>query len=216
MTTPTAVAQASLAATLLSDPADAQQCPPSQTCSSAQQHNNGQHDFDFLVGNWQIDNQRLKQRFVGSNDWETFSARQTNWPLPAGIGNYDNFIAAQWKPDFVGMTLRVFNPVTRLWSIYWLDNQSGGLNNQGQLNPPVVGKFDGNTGIFTGDDVIEGRPVQVRFTWVKINANQAYWEQAMSTDQGHSWEVNWKMAMTRATGQTDASLTEPGQPAPLK
>lgn len=160
-------------------------------------HASGAHDFDFLVGDWLVENQRLKQRFVGSNDWETFSARQTNQPLPAGIGNYDDFVAKQWKPDFVGMSFRVFNPVTQLWSIYWLDNHTGGLNLQGQLNPPVVGKFDAGVGIFTGDDVIEGRPVKVRFTWSNITPNSAHWEQAMSTDNGASWEVNWQMQLTR-------------------
>src|SRR5262245_23857973 len=30
------------------------------------------HDFDFFVGNWQSTNHRLRKRWVGSNDWETF------------------------------------------------------------------------------------------------------------------------------------------------
>lgn len=166
--------------------------------TKAKHSQSGQHDFDFLTGDWIVLNQRLKQRFVGSNDWESFTARQTNQPLPAGIGNYDDFIASDWRPDFVGMSLRVFNPVTQLWSIYWLDNQSGGLNAQGQLNPPVVGKFAAGIGTFTGDDVIEGRQVKVRYVWSNISANTAHWEQAMSLDGGKSWEVNWKMAMTRA------------------
>ncbi len=175
----------------------AQQATHDNTQPYMPQHGNGAHDFDFLVGDWLVENKRLKHRFVGSNDWEHFTARQTNQPLPAGIGNFDDFVAPDWRPDFVGMSLRVFNPATTLWSIYWLDNHTGGLNAQGQLNPPVVGKFTGNTGIFTGDDVIGGRPVRVRFTWQKINANQAHWEQAMSTDQGRSWEINWKMTLTR-------------------
>lgn len=200
ISTSATLAATSLAAALISSPAGAEACQPANpTCHSAQTITAGRHDFDFLVGDWLVENQRLKQRFSGSTEWETFSARQTNRPLPAGIGNYDDFIAPDWKPDFVGMSLRVFNPVSGLWSIYWLDNHTGGLNAQGQLNPPVVGKFTGNTGIFTGDDVIDGRPVRVRFTWQKINANQAHWEQAMSTDQGRSWEINWKMTLTRVT-----------------
>lgn len=191
------LAAAGLASTAFTADASALQCAPNQPCHQAQPPSDGRHDFDFLVGDWLIDNQRLKQRFVGSTEWESFSATQTNWPLPAGIGNYDNFIAADWKPGFVGMTLRVFNPLTQLWSIYWLDNQTGGLNPLGVLNPPVVGKFDGNTGVFTGDDFIEGRAVKVRYIWTKISNNQAHWQQAMSTDNGNHWEVNWTMAMTR-------------------
>lgn len=29
-------------------------------------------DFDFFVGNWESTNRRLRKRWVGSNDWETF------------------------------------------------------------------------------------------------------------------------------------------------
>lgn len=205
MTTTKSVALAGLAATLFTGHAATADCPPAEKphCnaaqhSAAQSNASGQRDFDFLTGDWLVQNQRLKQRFAGSNDWESFTARQTNRPLPAGIGNYDDFVAADWRPDFVGMSLRVFNPVTQLWSIYWLDNQTGGLNSQGQLNPPVVGKFEAGIGTFTGDDVIDGRPVKVRYVWSNISANTAHWEQAMSLDGGKSWEVNWKMAMTRA------------------
>ena len=205
MTTTKYVALAGLAATLLTGHAAIAESPlAAQSDGNAAQnsatHSNtsGQDDFDFFVGDWIVQNQRLKQRFVGSNDWESFTARQTNRPLPAGIGNYDDFVAADWRPGFVGMSLRVFNPVTQLWSIYWLDNQTGGLTAQGQLNPPVVGKFDAGIGTFIGDDVIEGRKVKVRYIWSNISANAAHWEQAMSLDDGKSWEVNWKMSMTRA------------------
>lgn len=204
MTTTKSVALAGLAATLLTGHAatangqSTEKSPSTAAQPSATQSNSsGQHDFDFLTGDWIVQNQRLKQRFAGSNDWESFSARQTNQPLPAGIGNYDDFVAADWRPDFVGMSLRVFNPVTQLWSIYWLDNQTGGLNPQGQLNPPVVGKFAAGIGTFTGDDVIDGRKVKVRYVWSNISTNAAHWEQAMSLDDGKSWEVNWKMALTR-------------------
>lgn len=205
MTTTKSVALVGLAATLLTGHAAIADCPPAEQShgnsaqgSTVQSKTSGKHDFDFFVGDWIVQNQRLKQRFVGSNDWESFTARQANRPLPAGIGNYDDFVAADWRPGFTGMSLRVFNPVTQLWSIYWLDNQTGGLNNQGQLNPPVVGKFTAGNGIFTGDDVIDGRKVKVRYTWSNISANAAHWEQAMSLDDGKSWEVNWKMALTRA------------------
>ncbi len=205
MTTPKSGALAGLAATLLTGHAAIAACPPAEQSycnaaqnSAAQSTASGQDDFDFFVGDWIVQNQRLKQRFVGSNDWESFTARQTNRPLPAGIGNFDDFVAADWRPGFTGMSLRVFNPVTQLWSIYWLDNQTGGLNNQGQLNPPVVGKFTAGIGTFTGDDVIDGRKVKVRYIWSNISANAAHWEQAMSLDDGKSWEVNWTMSMTRA------------------
>ena len=31
-------------------------------------------DFDFLIGEWTITNEFLKERLVGSTEWETFAA----------------------------------------------------------------------------------------------------------------------------------------------
>ncbi|MEG1117290.1 MAG: hypothetical protein RSE46_19800, partial [Janthinobacterium sp.] len=67
------------------------------------------HDFDFLLGHWDVENRRLTRRLQDGQEWETFSATQCNRALPAGIGNYDDFIAAAWRPGFVGLSLRLFN-----------------------------------------------------------------------------------------------------------
>jgi hypothetical protein len=38
----------------------------------------------------------------------------------------------------------------------------------GLLDPPVLGAFDGDVGIFEGDDELGGRPIRVRFTWSRV------------------------------------------------
>jgi hypothetical protein len=159
--------------------------------------NDGIHDFDFLVGSWRIENRRLTKRLQHNDDWENFEATQQNWALPGGIGNYDNYIAETWRPGFVGMSLRLFNPQTRLWSIYWLSNQNAGLNEAGVLLPPVVGKFENGVGIFECDEELDGKPVKTRFTWSDIKQDSAVWEQSMSPDNGQTWEMNWRMQMYR-------------------
>lgn len=155
-------------------------------------------DFDFLLGHWQVENRRLRKRLQGNDDWETFAASSHNQALPAGIGNYDDFIPATWRQGFVGMSLRIFNPQTALWSIYWLDNETGGLHPSGLLRNPVVGKFDNGIGVFEGVDELDGRPIRVRYTWCDIEAHSARWEQAMSDDGGSTWELNWRMLFRRA------------------
>jgi hypothetical protein len=37
----------------------------------------------------------------------------------------------------------------------------------------------------------------VRYTWRRVDARHAQWEQAFSPDGGRSWETNWTMAFTR-------------------
>lgn len=157
----------------------------------------GSQDFDFWMGRWRIENKRLVGRLSGSTEWETFEANGYARPLPGGIGNYDEFVPVSWRPGYVGMSLRVFNPATKLWSIYWLDNKTGGLDEAGFLLPPVVGKFENGVGIFEGADELDGNPITVRFTWSDISKDSARWEQAFSPDNGETWEVNWVMVMTR-------------------
>ena len=111
-------------------------------------------------------------------------------PLAGGLGNEDEY-RTDFDGGFVGMTFRFFDPKTRLWSIYWADSR------RGVLDPPVVGCFSGDVGLFEGKDTFEGRPIRVRFTWTRLGPETARWEQAFSADGGTTWETNWVMEMTR-------------------
>ena len=151
------------------------------------------HDFDFFFGRWKVHNQRLKERLAGSTEWEEFDALQECRPILGGMGNQDEFVTdAFGDSHFIGMTMRLFDPKTRAWSIYWVDNQ------RVALDPPVLGRFEHGVGTFYGRDEFKGRPILVRFIWT-ADAEHPRWEQAFSTDDGHSWEVNWVMTMQRLT-----------------
>lgn len=158
----------------------------------------GAGDFDFLHGTWTIHNRRLVARLQGATEWQEFSATSDCRPLPGGIGNLDEFRTEFW-PGFVGLTLRFYDPATRRWSLYWIDHRTG------VLQPPVVGAFDGDVGIFEGDDDLRGEPIRVRFRWSGVKSGRPRWEQAFSGDGGKNWETNWIMEMRRAE-------TSPGQP----
>jgi hypothetical protein len=164
----------------------------------------GSHDFDFIYGKWRMPNHRLKKRLADSHEWDDFITCDEGSSLPGGIGDIDYWKASYWK-DFVGVTVRTYDFKTGLWRIYWVDNKfSGGI-----IQPPVVGKFDGNVGVFEGSDTSNGKPVVVRFTWtVNPKGSQAVanwekalnpkglpvaakWEQAFSADRGQTWETNW-------------------------
>lgn len=164
----------------------------------------GSHDFDFIYGKWRMPNHRLKKRLAGSHEWDDFVTCDEGSPLPGGIGDIDYWKASYWK-DFVGVTVRTYDPKTDLWRIYWVDNKFSA----GVIEPPVAGKFNGNVGIFEGPDTFNGLPILVRFTWtVNLKEPQALasweqvmnpkglpvvakWEQAFSTDKGKTWETNW-------------------------
>jgi len=145
-------------------------------------------DFDFLHGEWDVVHRRLRTRGVGSDDWDVFPSTSTCEPRLGGIANVEEIRC----PDrgFSGMTLRVFDPEARRWSIWWVSS------NRGRLEPPVIGGFDGAVGIFEGDDTDDGAPVRVRFVWTVLAADRARWEQAFAREGGE-WETNWVMEFTR-------------------
>ena len=156
-------------------------------------HADGRNDFDFIHGRWKVQNRRLVRRLQGCTEWEEFDAWQEARPVLGGIGNVDRFTARFPNGQPIeGMTLRIFDPRTKLWSIYWADDRGC------QLQPPVIGRFeDGIHGKFFGNDVFDGKPIQVVFHWAKTSADTATWEQAFSLDNGQTWEMNWRMVMTR-------------------
>ena len=128
--------------------------------------NPGFGDFDFLIGEWTISNEVLKRRLVGSSEWEfpgDLEGREGDADPDGGFGgNLDQmFVPAR---GFTGMTLRLYDPQTELWSIYWSDTKSH------RLFPPTIGRFEDGRGEFFGDDVEGGGPVRCASTGPRARA----------------------------------------------
>jgi len=157
--------------------------PPSATSSH--------HDFDFYVGKWKIRNRKLKKRLEQCDDWIEFEADQEMELIINGYGNTDNFITSFDGEPFEGRSLRLFDPKTKLWSMYWTDNISC------KLQSPTVGSFDGNVGKFYDKDVHNGKEIIVLFEWDKSDIDNPVWKQAFSEDNGKTWEYNWYMYSSR-------------------
>jgi len=153
---------------------------------------NGARDFNFWMGSWNVRNRYLRERLQGSDDWIEFDARVVARPLLDGLGNEDEF-RTDHEGGFIGMSFRFFDRTTKKWSIYWADTRRSGL-----LDPPVIGSFDGDEGVFEGADSFDGKPILVRFTWSGVTTPTPRWEQAFSADGGGTWETNWVMEFTRA------------------
>jgi len=148
-------------------------------------------DFDFWMGSWRVQNRYLRKRLAGSEDWVEFEATVAAHPILDGLGNEDEF-RTDYAGGFIGMSFRFFNPTTRQWAIYWADSRRPGL-----LDPPVIGAFSGDTGLFEGADTFEGKPILMRFLWSRVTTTNPRWEQAFSADRGRTWETNWVMDFTR-------------------
>jgi hypothetical protein len=155
----------------------------------------GRRDFDFVFGDWKIANRkRVRPLAEGDTEWIEFDAVGEARPILGGIGNIDTYRAPDFpgRPGFEGFTLRLFEPDTKLWRIWWASTISGG-----RLEPPVVGRFQDGSGRFECDDVIDGVPLKVRYDWTILSADAIRWEQSFSFDEGATWDSNWIMDSTR-------------------
>jgi hypothetical protein len=149
------------------------------------------NNFDFFIGTWTSKQRRLRDVLAGSDEWYEFTGVSRCWSVLDGGGNIDEVTLPEL--GYTGLTVRIFNPATELWSIYWARNDIG------LALPPTVGSFEPDgVGRFYDDEEWNGRPIRVRYLWTVASADSCRWEQAFSTDQGETWETNWVADFTRA------------------
>ena len=146
-------------------------------------------DFNFLNGKWIMYHRRLNKRLENCKDWTEFKSTDSNYNILSGTANMDIYSTTEMPGMegklFEGATLRLFDPKTKLWSLYWV------ASNRGVLDPPVVGSFENNIGHFFAKDSFNGKPIIVVFRWDVRDKNKPLWSQAFSADNGKTWEWNW-------------------------
>ncbi|WP_369038874.1 hypothetical protein [Stenotrophomonas maltophilia] len=144
------------------------------------------HDFDFLVGRWSVQHQRLRSRLTGSDVWDRFDGTLHNWPVLGGFGNVGDNVMHFPGATVRGMGIRARDPSSGEWLSWWLDSRA-----PTRIGAPVRGGFRDGVGTFFGDDQHAGTPIRTRVIWSRITARRARWEQAASADGGATWETNW-------------------------
>jgi hypothetical protein len=157
----------------------------------------GQHDFDFEIGSWKIHLSRLKDRLAGSTTWVEFDGTSITRPVWNGRANLNEFEADSQTGHIEGLTLRLYNPQSRQWSIYWANGKDA------MLGQPMIGEFRSGRGEFYDQEPWNGRAVYVRFIWSNTATSTPHFEQAYSDDGGKTWEVNWITNQTRVGDESD-------------
>ncbi|MBO9695017.1 MAG: hypothetical protein J7499_02350 [Sphingopyxis sp.] len=149
-------------------------------------------DFDYFIGNWRVEHQRLRHRMVGSNDWEEFGGRTSCQQMFGGLVNLNESITTRGTRTSYGMGLRALDEPRGRWTDWYLS-----ANDLSKIDPPLYGRFANGMGTFYAREIFEGSDILVRGQFFAVNASEARWEQAFSPDDGATWETNWVMRYLR-------------------
>jgi hypothetical protein len=156
-----------------------------------QHERSGERDFDFLIGTWKMHNRRLRERLKGCTAWDEFDGTLVVRSLWGGRANVDEYEADAPFGHIQALTLRLYDPRARQWSLHW------STSDRGRLDTPMVGAFADGRGEFYDQEMFEGRSIYARFVWSDITPTSCRWSQAFSADGGKTWETNWVVDFTR-------------------
>ncbi|MBS0367014.1 MAG: hypothetical protein JSR67_14455 [Proteobacteria bacterium] len=167
------------------------------TASEPTATHDGRHDFDWDIGRWRTHQRRLLHPLTGSSTWVEYEGSDVvrrSWD-GANAGTVEADGPAGHLEVF---TLRLYNPQTRKWSIYFANPGVG------ELSLPAVGTFRDGRGDFYDREPYNGRDILVRFSVADITADSCRFEQAFSADDGKTWEVNFMVTETRLKDAPDS------------
>ena len=150
-------------------------------------------DFDFIIGDWKVRHRRLNSRLTGCTEWTEFLGTSSTRKILGGFGNVEDNLLCFPEGPVRAAAFRSFDSKSQSWSIWWLDGRA-----PHNLDVPVIGSFVNNVGVFYASDMLDGRPIKVRFIWHPNLDSNPRWEQAFSADDGTTWETNWTMDFHRS------------------
>ena len=148
-------------------------------------------DFDFELGSWDIHLQKRLRPLTSSNEWVRFDGTSVTRKVWNGRAQIEEFETDGAAGRIEGLTLRLYNPQTHQWSLYWANSKDG------TVVASQVGQFKDGVGEFYGWDTLNGKPILIRFVWSKTSSSSPHFEQSFSEDGGKTWEVNWITDQTR-------------------
>jgi hypothetical protein len=166
--------------------------PQALRCQPAPASTDGQHDFDFEFGRWTAKLSRRLRPLTGSNEWVAYEGSSVVHPLWQGKANIGELDVSGPAGRIEGLTLRLYDPSARRWTIRFASSRDG------ELTPGLVGGFSDGRGEFLDQEMLDGRPICVRFIFSELTQNAFRFEQAFSPDEGETWEANWVATFTRA------------------
>jgi hypothetical protein len=159
---------------------------------AGKEQRDGQHDFDFEIGTWRTHLKRLTRPLSGSSTWVEYNGTSVVRKVWEGRANLVELEVDGPAGHIEGLSLRLYNPSARQWSLNFSNSKLG------TLSTPTIGEFTNGRGEFYGQDTLaDGRAILVRFVITCASRDNCHFEQAFSDDGGRNWETNWIADDTR-------------------
>src|SRR5262249_39793294 len=108
----------------------------------ADERRDGQHDFDFEIGNWKTHLRRLQKPLTGSNLWVEYDGTSVVRKIWNGKANLVELDVEGPAGRIQGLSLRLYDPQSRQWSLHYANASGGGMG------VPTVGEFKNGRGEF--------------------------------------------------------------------
>jgi hypothetical protein len=162
-----------------------------QSPAPAPERRDGQHDFDFEIGTWNTRLSRLLHPLTGSTEWVEYEGTSVVRKVWNGRANLVELEADGPAGHIQALSLRLYNPQSRQWSLNFSNSRGG------TLSPPSIGEFKDGRGEFFAQESLNDRAILVRFVISTITPDSCRFEQSFSEDGGKTWEVNWIAIDTR-------------------
>lgn len=153
------------------------------------------NDFDFLLGEWKVINSRLETWLSGSREWIEFESLHEERKLTTGLGTVALHQYTMDQVTYERSVIRSYDQKLDYWKIDRLDGRTS------LVMHPLQGTFWENKGSFISQGNLGARDVLVHVEWTNVCETYACWEQALSKDNGRSWETNWVMEFFKMTSK---------------
>jgi hypothetical protein len=158
----------------------------------------GSRDFDFELGTWRTELKLLVSPPGAPAEWADYVGTTVVTKVWGGAANLVELDASGARGRIQALSLRLYNPASRQWSLNFATARSG------TVAVPSVGGFRDGRGEFHSHEVVDGRMTWVRFEIIPLGADSIRFVQTVSQDGGRTWTPNWIAVDTRLA--TDSVL----------
>jgi hypothetical protein len=158
---------------------------------SADTARDGKNDFDFDIGVWHTHIRRVLDPFSGSANAVELNGTVTVRKVWDGRAQLEEIEADGPKGHWEGMTLFLYNPQSRQWSMNFINSKIA------TLNAPLIGTFKDGRGELFSQDTYHDKFILVRGVWSGIAPDSHRYEESYSNDGGKTWAQAFVGDLTR-------------------